>query len=107
MRHVDAHFLGSLNNHAALGRLHFDAVNGVFYHEIVLSLQILGHHTLLVLNVVCELVAEMLDKTTHGERSSIIQTANRTTDDVICDLIQNIDILHATLTVLYLMHHAQ
>src|SRR5699024_9097979 len=102
---INTHVLGSLDDHAALGCFHFDAVNGEFYHVIVLSLQILGHHTLLVLDVVCELVAEMLDKTTHGERSCITQATNRAPDDVAGKPGQHVEAFHATLAVLDPMRH--
>src|SRR5699024_1460592 len=105
VRHINTHVLGSLDDHSALGCFYFDAVSGEFYHVIVLCLPLLGHHTLLVLDVVCELVAEMLDKTTHGERSCITQATNRAPDDVAGNLVQHIEVFHATLAVLDAMHH--
>src|SRR5690606_39508848 len=59
-----------------------------------------------MLDVVCELVAEMLNETAHRHGSSITQGANGATHDVLCDVIEHVQIFWATLTVLDTMHHA-
>src|SRR3546814_11558865 len=73
---------------------------------LVLTLQIFGHHTAFMLDVVCELVAEMLDEAAHRHGGSIAQGANSAAHDVVRDRVEHIQVFRAALTVFNACQHA-
>src|SRR6187399_3077402 len=70
------------------------------------ALQVIGHTTLLVLDVVHEFVAEMLDKALHRQRGSIAQRADGAPGNVVRDVIQQVEVLHPALAMLDTVDHA-
>src|SRR5690242_366164 len=64
-----------------------------------------GDETLLVLDVVLELAAEMLDEALHGQRRGIAERADRAALDVVGNVGQQIEILGPAVAVLDAVHH--
>src|SRR5262245_10252233 len=64
------------------------------------------HHALLVVDVVLEFVAEMLDEALHRQRRGLAERADRAPGDVVRDRRQQIEILVASLAVLDAVDHA-
>src|SRR4030095_1921624 len=61
---------------------------------------VVGHDALLVIDVMLEFVAEMLDEAPHRQRRRVAQRADRPALDVLRDRIQQIEILLSPLAVL-------
>src|SRR5690606_29195933 len=95
-----------LDDHASFGNVRLDAVDGDFNHYSVLTLQIFGHHTLLVLDVVCEFVAEVLDEAAHGHGRRVTQGTDRAPHDVLRNRVEHVEIFGPAAAVLDAIHHA-
>src|SRR3954452_22605724 len=65
-----------------------------------------GDEAPLVLNVVHELVAEMLEEALHRQRRSIAERADGASGDVVGDVVEKREVFHAPLAVLDAVHHA-
>src|SRR5690554_286509 len=70
------------------------------------DLQIFRHHAALVLDVVCELVAEMLDEATHWHGCRVAQGTNGAAHDVGSDRVKHLKVLGSALAVFNTMDHA-
>src|SRR5690606_22899740 len=99
MRYVDAQLVRGLDDHAAFGSFYGKTVDGEFNHLRILTLQIFWHHAALVLDVVCELVAVMLDETAHRHGGGVAQRTNGAAHDVLRDRIQGFQIFRTALAV--------
>src|SRR5438067_13925454 len=64
------------------------------------------HQTALVLDLVHELVAEMLDEALHRQRRGVPERADGAAGDVVGDVVEERQVLHAALAVLDAIHHA-
>src|SRR4029077_6316647 len=64
------------------------------------------HQAVLVVDVVLEFVAEMLDETLHRESSGIAQRADGASGDVVGHRVELVQILVATLAALDPVDHA-
>src|SRR5258706_16169670 len=62
-------------------------------------------HAVLVVDVVLEFVAEVLDETFHGQRRGVTQGADRAAGDIVCDRGQPIEVLVLPLAILDPIHH--
>src|SRR5262245_31163125 len=69
------------------------------------ALQVIRHAALLVLDVVDELVAEVLDEALHRQRGGVAERADRASRDVVRDVVEQIQVLHAALAVLDAVDH--
>src|SRR5690242_15524352 len=63
-------------------------------------------HALLVLDVVHELVAEVLDHGAHRHGRRVAERADRAALDVVGDRVEQLDVAHAALPVLDAVDHA-
>src|SRR3954447_26404097 len=64
------------------------------------------HQTLLVVDVVLELVAEMLDEALDRQRGCVAERTDRAARDVVGDGEQQVEIFLAPFAVLDAIHHA-
>src|SRR5688572_22528638 len=69
------------------------------------ALQVVRDQALLVLDVMDELVAEVLDEALHRQRRGVAQRADGAPGDVVGDVGQQLEVLHAALAVLDAVHH--
>src|SRR4051812_2573249 len=60
----------------------------------------------LVLDVVHELVAEVLEEALHRQRRGVAQRADGAAGDVVGNVIEEREVFHAALAVLDAVHHA-
>src|SRR5512143_1398569 len=67
--------------------------------------QVLRHEAFLVLDVVRELAAEMLDEALHGHRGRIAERADRAAHDVVGDVRQHVEVLGSPGALLDPVHH--
>src|SRR5512134_2964731 len=68
--------------------------------------EIVGHHAFLVLDVMDEFVAEVLDETLDRQCRGVAQRADRPPGDVVGDVIQKFEVLEPALAVLDAVDHA-
>src|SRR5882724_440041 len=66
----------------------------------------LGHHAALVVDVVLEFAAEMLDEALHRQRGGVAERADGASGDVVGDVDQQIEVLALSLAVLDPVDHA-
>src|SRR5215468_3452761 len=67
---------------------------------------IVRDQALLVVDVVLELVAEMLDEALHWQRRGVAQRADRPAGDVVGDVHEHVEVLASTLAALDAVDHA-
>src|SRR5687768_6400965 len=67
---------------------------------------VMRHETALVLDVVLELRAEMLDERAHRHRGGVAERTDRAALDVVGDVVQEVEILALALAVLDTVDHA-
>src|SRR5262245_59433695 len=72
----------------------------------MVALDVVGDEALLVLDVMHELAAEMLDEALHRQRRGVAQRADGAPGDVVGDILEQRQVLHAALPVLDPVHHA-
>src|SRR5437763_4096439 len=65
-----------------------------------------GDKAALVLDVVHELVAEMLDEALHRQRGRVAERADRAAGNVVRHVVEEVEILHAPCAVLDAVHDA-
>src|SRR4249920_1839175 len=70
------------------------------------SVDRLVHQAALVLDVVFELVAKMLDEAFHRQRGGIAQCTDGASGDVVADGHQRVEVFLGALAVLDPVHHA-
>src|SRR5260221_6847942 len=63
------------------------------------------HHAALVVDVMLEFAAEVLDKALHRQRRSVAQRADGAPGDVVGDVREEVEILVSPLAVLDPVHH--
>src|SRR3981189_221276 len=66
----------------------------------------LGDHAALVIDVVLEFAAEMLDEALHRQRGGVAQRADGAPGDVVGDVVEQREVLHPAEAVLDAVHHA-
>src|SRR5512135_3752894 len=66
---------------------------------------IVRHQALLVIDVVLELVAEVLDEALHRERRGVAERADRPSGDVVGDVDQHLEVLVPALAMLDPVDH--
>src|SRR5215467_2721580 len=66
----------------------------------------LGHHAALVIDVVLELAAEMLDEALHRQGGGVAERADGAPGDVVGDVDQQVEVLVLSLAVLDAVDHA-
>src|SRR5580692_10879204 len=66
---------------------------------------VIGNQAFLVLDVVLELGAEMLDETFHGQRSGVAERADGAAGDIVGDRIQHLEVLVFAFAVLDAIDH--
>src|SRR6185295_15305574 len=72
-----------------------------------IELWLIGRHkTMLVVDVVLEFVAEVLDEALHRQRSGVAQRADGAAGDVVGHRRQQVEVLVAALPVLDAVHDA-
>src|SRR3972149_11207411 len=67
---------------------------------------VVRNHALLVIDVMPELVAKMLDKALHWQRRGIPQRADGAALDVVGDMVQQVEVFGAAFAVLDAVDHA-
>src|SRR5215470_3090155 len=73
---------------------------------VVIVSDVIGHEAALVIDVVLELVAEVLDETLHRQRRRIAERTDRSPSDIVGNGKQQIEILVFALPVLDAIDHA-
>ena len=107
VRDVDARRVGRMHHHAALGHADLLAVEFDFDHATHVRRGWAGrHHAGLVLDVVHELVAEVLDHAAHRHRRRVAQRADRAALDVVGHRVEQVEVFRAALAVLDAVDHA-
>src|SRR5580765_1587518 len=66
----------------------------------------LRHHAALVIDVILEFRAEMLDEALHRQRRRVAQRADGASGDVVGDVHEEVEVLVLSLAVLDAVHHA-
>src|SRR5437868_6594117 len=64
------------------------------------------HEAALMLDVVYELVAEMLDEALHRQRGRVAERTDRAAGDVVRHVVEEVEVLHAPCAVLDAVHDA-
>src|SRR5215470_14254871 len=67
---------------------------------------IVRDQALLVVDVILELVAEMLDEALHRQRRGVAQRTDRAAGDVVGDVHEHVEVLASTLSMLDAVDHA-
>src|SRR5687768_18325667 len=72
----------------------------------IMLLYVMRHETRLVLDVMHEFVAIVLDESAHRHRRRVTQRADRAALDVVGDVVQKVEIFELALAVLDTVDHA-
>src|SRR5262252_1464764 len=72
---------------------------------VLIGSDVVRNETALVVDVVLELVAEVLDEALHRQRSGVAERADRPSGDVVGDREQEIEVLVLALAALDPIHH--